>query len=154
MILEGCQNHQCHFPKEKPFDLSHYRRILLHKGGGVIQGEDWLYAEKLNNKKNDNLSVTCRFHLAPEVSAHISKSGSVIIDIPHYGQRIFNTGSGKISLEESVYVGAGYPQRTKQIVIHATMNSPLLKIRWAMQTVSKKNGKTESAQQEKELATT
>ena len=147
-ILEGAQSLHYSFGKEKPSDISHYRRLLLHKGGNVTQGEDWIYTDAISNKKDQNLLLTCRFHLAPEISAHISKSGSVIIDVGEYGQRIFSTGSGKISLEDSVYVGAGYPQKTKQIVIRTTVISPLSKVRWAMQTVSQKNTKKEENKKE------
>ena len=143
IVLEGAHAFEC---SARDIIISHHRRILLHKNGHIIQGEDWICQNKnkiIKLKKSslpDNKDLECliRFHLSPEVDAYISRTGSVIITIPDVGERIFNVGSGKISLEESVYVGQGQPHPTKQIVIRIPLSSDVVKIRWTMQLAQKR----------------
>ena len=92
----------------------------------------------MKNRKNETLMAICRFHLAPDIKAEISKTGSVVITINGDEKRIFNTGSGKISLEETVYFGRGYPEKSQQIVIRAPLKKDTVKIRWAMQMIHNK----------------
>lgn len=130
--------------KGKTIEFSHYRKILLHKGGGILQGEDWVCVSNdliRANKHHAPKEALCRFHLSPSVSAKISKTGSVILSIPGERDKIFNSGSGKISLEDAVYFGKRYPEKIQQIIIRVPLNNETTKIRWALQTIQAKKEK-------------
>lgn len=141
VILEGTHAFEASDGQKQNFSFSHYRKILLHKNGHIVQGEDWVCIPKANFKKihaEQSIELNVRFHLAPNIRAEISKTGSVVIHVPEEGHYIFNAGSGKISIEESVYTAAGYPKSSKQIIIRVNAMNEVTKIRWTMQTVQKK----------------
>ena len=141
LILEGAHSFDAIDANNQNVPLSHYRRILLHKNGHIVQGEDWICLSKSLFKKSNtekSFEFIVRFHLSPDIHTEISKTGSVIIQISEQEKYIFNAGSGKIALEQSVYTGYGYPVQSKQIVIRVNANSETTKIRWTMQNINKK----------------
>ncbi|MFT8420978.1 MAG: heparinase II/III family protein, partial [Gluconacetobacter sp.] len=63
-------------------------------------------------------SFDLRFHLHPAVGAEWDAEGQIVmLDV---GGRIwkFRADGGTLAVEESIYCGAGKPERTRQIVIH------------------------------------
>ncbi len=133
----------------KKFKLLYKRKLMLHKNGSALQGEDWVYADRdatgklLKNMPEEGV---IRFHIHPDTKAEISKSGSVSLafkDQTVPGNWIFLCGSGKVTLEDSIYAGAGCLQSTKQIVILFRIRKDIEKIRWTFQYSAQNGSRSE-----------
>ncbi len=112
-------------------DLSHdgyvrrlgyvHRRLILMSGDGKeIRGEDML-TPAARRRKPVRLPVQIRFHLAPGVEPTLTadNQGALMrIDLGALWQ--FRTGTGKLTIEESLWVdGDGRPHPTRQLVVTA-----------------------------------
>ncbi|MFT8644716.1 heparinase II/III family protein [Gluconacetobacter sp.] len=94
-----------------PFGASWRRRLYLGEGGEDLRGEEIVEGERAQ-------SFDLRFHLHPAVGAEWDAEGQIVmLDV---GGRIwkFRADGGTLAVEESIYCGAGKPERTRQIVIH------------------------------------
>ncbi|HEY4343957.1 MAG TPA: heparinase II/III family protein [Parvibaculum sp.] len=138
---------------EKRFGLVHRRRLFLSAAGEELRGEDLLvegdaasapypWQPTYWHKRPVDPSFTIRFHLHPDARASLAHDGSnVLVLLPNGdGWQFRALGAGgpvPISLEESVYLGAGEPtRRAEQIVISGAVFRNEAKVNWAWKRLS------------------
>ena len=104
----------------KESGLTHRRRFYMSVDGHDIRGEDSLFvplgAVPLSNAEKP---FQIRFHFHPDVRVSLSQDqqSALLVQGGKAGWR-FRTDGGLISLEDSVYLGAGHkPVKCQQIVI-------------------------------------
>ena len=112
--------------------ITHRRRLYMSAQGHNLRGEDSLTcAVGLTHP----LDVAVRFHLHPKTQVSLVQDGkeALIRLAGGAGWRFVHSGGG-LSLEDSVYMGSGaHPRKSKQLVIHARMDSDRAAIKWALQ---------------------
>lgn len=112
--------------------VSHRRRFYLCQQGHDLRGEETLTADLAPAKPVD---VTVRFHIHPRVLVSLVQDGQeALLRLPSgIGWRFYVVG-GKLSLENSVYMGADCrPIKTKQLVIQTEMTKMSMVLKWALQ---------------------
>lgn len=94
------------------FGVIHHRRLFLSSTGDDLRGEDRFEGPGPS-------SVVLRFHLHPDVTASLAASGDNVLLRPAKGAGWqFRARGGRISLEQSIYLGrAGEVRRCEQIVV-------------------------------------
>ena len=142
---------------EKRFGLVHRRRLFLNATGEELRGEDLLvegdaaarpypWQPAYWQKRPENPAFTIRFHLHPDARASLAHDGSnVLVRLPNGDGWQFRAvsagGAAPISLEESVYLGAGEPtRRSEQIVVSGSVFRNEARVNWAWRRVSTRNG--------------
>ncbi len=139
---------------EKLFGMTHRRRLFLEATGEELRGEDTLFEteaprtlwQRLRPRKTaDDLPFTIRFHLHPDARASLAHDGTnVLVLLPNGDGWQFLArsagGPAAISLEESVYLGAGEPtRRSEQIVVSSTVFRGEAKVNWAWRRLSSRH---------------
>lgn len=139
---------------EKLFGLTHRRRLFLYAGGEELRGEDRLVASEAPPSLMDRLRprvpaellpFTIRFHLHPDARASLAHDGSnVLVMLANGDGWQFRAGgaggASDITLEESVYLGAGEPaRRSEQIVVSGTVLRGSAKVNWAWKRLSSRH---------------
>ena len=105
----------------------HHRRLYMAESGEDIRGEDSIEA-------TTPLPFVVRFHLHPAVVASMQQDGrSVVLRLPSGSVWSLRAKAVGIALEESVYLGAGQPRASQQIVLAA--GSEIQKAEWAITKV-------------------
>lgn len=119
----------------KAYGLEHERRIFIDSSGEDLRGEDVLHAlpdaKRLVKRKQP---FTLRFHIHPDVRISLAQDGASVILVPPTGEGWrFRAAGGPVTLEESVYLGAGDTvRRTEQIVVAGDFMGETLKVQWAL----------------------
>lgn len=113
----------------KPFGAVHRRRLYLAESGEDVRGEDAVEAP-------GGQPYVLRFHLHPSVTANLLQDGEgVLLRLPaNGGGWRFRADGGKISLEESIYLGGPEPRRTEQVVITGFADGAQ-QVKWAITKV-------------------
>lgn len=108
----------------------HKRRLYLAGDGSDLRGEDTLTGSA-------NRKFAVRFHLHPSVQASPVQGGSaVLLRLPGGGGWRFRAQGGPVSVQESVYLGAGEPKRTVQIVVNGATDRGNALVKWAFTRVA------------------
>lgn len=105
--------------------MRHKRRFFLAAGGEDFRGEDILEGDGAK-------TFRVRFHLHPQVQASLIQGGTgVLLRLPGGGGwRFFATG-GTVSLEDSIYLGAGgRHRRAEQIAVSGLLDSQRTSVKW------------------------
>lgn len=108
----------------------HKRRFFLSANGEDFRGEDILEGD-------GGRTFRVRFHLHPQVQASLIQGGTgVLLRLPGgTGWRFFANG-GTVSLEDSIYLGAGgRHRRAEQIVVSGLLDSHRTSIKWRLAKV-------------------
>ena len=139
---------------EKLFGLTHRRRLFLYADGEELRGEDMLVASEAPPSLMDRLRprvtaellpFTIRFHLHPDARASLAHDGSNVLVMLANGEgwqfRAAGAGGASdITLEETVYLGAGEPaRRSEQIVVTGTVLRGAAKVNWAWKRLSSRH---------------
>ena len=96
----------------------HRRRLYLAEGGEDIRGEDFIEAEK-------PVAFVLRFHLHPDVMVkHDSEPGSLSLTLHSGAQWRMRIEGGAVGIDESVYLGAGAPRVSRQVVVTVAPPAP------------------------------
>ena len=112
----------------KPFGAIHRRRLYMSESGEDIRGEDAVEATA-------PLGYVIRFHLHPAVSASLQMDGeAVLLRLPSGGGWRLRADGVRISVEESIYLGANEMRRTNQVVLTGYPDGPQL-AKWAISKV-------------------
>ena len=127
VILEAA-----HDGYENPFGLIHRRLLMMGPDGRALQGEDNLIGA-------GGESYAVRFHLHPTVQATMLQGGdSVLLRLGHGAGWRFTSGDGKLTLEESVFVGApGQVRRSQQVVISGHLDGSGTTVKWLLGQIGK-----------------
>jgi len=106
------------------FDLIHKRSLYVAAEGDDLRGEDCLSGPGPK-------PFAIRFHLHPSVQASLIEGGRAVLLKLSGGQGWwFRTGSGEVTLEESVYLGSGLRRRCQQIVVSGNHEGPETIAKW------------------------
>ena len=112
----------------KPFGAVHRRRLYIAESGEDLRGEDAVEAATPQ-------PFTIRFHLHPAVNASLQHDAeAVLLRLPHGGGWRLRADGARISIEESVYLGAPEPRRAEQVVLTVDADGPQL-VKWAITKV-------------------
>ena len=112
----------------KPFGALHRRRLYLAESGEDIRGEDAIEAPEPQ-------PYTLRFHLHPSVSANLQQDGeAVLLRLPSGAGWRLRAEGGRITLEESIYLGGTEPRRSEQVVLTGYADGPQ-QVKWAISKV-------------------
>jgi len=125
----------------RKFGLVHRRRLYLEGDGGDLRGEDIIAKVETGrgakNTHSENLPLSIRFHLHPDVSASLSRDGgSAVLRLPDGDGWKLRASGGTLALAESIYFGERGPaRRTEQIVVTGTVEFGEAVIKWALRRV-------------------
>ncbi|TVR84105.1 MAG: hypothetical protein EA405_02510 [Rhodospirillales bacterium] len=110
----------------RAFGLLHRRRLYIDPTGDDVRGEDVLDGTGRHGFK-------LRFHLHPAVAAELdSEEATVRLRLPTGGIWRFLAVGGRVSLDDSVYLGSGdSPRPTSQIVVSGAPQEPGGRVKWA-----------------------
>lgn len=110
----------------------HTRMLYLGENGCDFRGEDILCAKIAPAKPID---VAIRFHIHPRVLVSLVQEGeAALLRLPGGAGWRFQTKTGMLVLEDSIYLGEGTePRKTKQLVIYGQTVEKKSKINWALQ---------------------
>lgn len=126
------------------FGLIHARRLNLSLAGDVLEGEDILSAVSEAEKRRfharaseaDGVSFALRFHLHPDVDAHLdAKTGTVALRLPNRDLWHFTHDAGcTIRLDPSVYLEKTRPEpaSSRQIVLLGRAATLVTSVRWRL----------------------
>ncbi len=113
---------------KKLFGAVHRRRLYLAESGEDIRGEDAIEAPNPQ-------PFTLRFHLHPDVSASLQQDGeAVLLRLRSGGGWRLRADGGRMTLEESVYLGSAEPRRSEQVVLTGYADGPQ-QVKWAISKV-------------------
>mgnify|MGYP000609640697 CR=1 FL=1 len=113
--------------------IVHQRRLYLAADGSDLRGEDTLFGPAGH-------PFSVRFHLHPSVQASMVQSGgAVLLRLPNgQGWRLHGAG-GKLSLEESIYLGRpGTVRHTLQVVLAGTTRADETVVKWRIGRVGRR----------------
>ena len=129
---------------EPTHGLAHVRRLELSHDGRQLDGEDALTAIGSDGERRFDLAFfktngrgvpfTLRFHLHPDVDAHLDMGGAAVSMVLKNGEIwIFRfNGPARLSLEPSVYLERSRlsPRASRQIVLTATALDYATRLGW------------------------
>jgi len=118
---------------EPPFGVLHRRRVYLAADGADIRGEDRL----TRIRSGDALGLAVRFHLHPDVRASIVHDRTAtLLRLPSGAAFRFDAAGGRLTLEESIYLGASAGgRRTEQIVLESTLAGEEAHVKWSLRRI-------------------
>ncbi|MEO0357150.1 MAG: heparinase II/III family protein [Pseudomonadota bacterium] len=123
--------------------LAHGRTLDLTIKGQGLAGEDTLLAETPEDKvrlrrkiDQDGVTVSIRFHLHPDVDAHLDLNGKAVsLALPDASVWVFrHDGFAHLSLEPGVYLEQGrvMPRTADQIVLSYQVTDTKTQVRWTL----------------------
>lgn len=127
----GVMVEACHNGYQSLFGLTHKRKLALLEDGEYLAGEDEISSDAELLRPH---YVTIRFHLHPRVQASLIQNDTeVLLRMPNAGGWRFSGDGEKITLEESVYCGSGYPRGTLCIAMTREITAASFSVPWAVQ---------------------
>ena len=128
--------------------LSHRRRLYMSIDGDDIRGEDSLYVPLgAAPHSREEKPFQIRFHFHPDVRVSLSQDqkSALLVQGGKAGWR-FRADGGPLTLEDSVYLGAGIkPAKSQQIVISGSAfcdsdgETRSNRVRWAFRKLEARN---------------
>ena len=113
---------------KKLFGAVHRRRLYVAESGEDVRGEDAVEAPTPQ-------PFTLRFHLHPDVNASLQHDGeAVLLRLRSGGGWRLRAEGGRMSLEESIYLGGAEPRRSEQVVLTGYADGPQ-QVKWAISKV-------------------
>lgn len=113
---------------KKLFGAVHRRRLYLAESGEDVRGEDAIEAPTPQ-------PFTLRFHLHPDVNANLQHDGeAVLLRLRSGAGWRLRAEGGRMSLEESIYLGGSEPRRSEQVVLTGYADGPQ-QVKWAISKV-------------------
>jgi uncharacterized heparinase superfamily protein len=123
----------------KLFAIEHHRRLYLSGEGGDLRGEDELIGPGL--LRHQGLSYALRFHLHPGIPASLLGGGdSVVLRVGRSEAWRFTAKGGRVTLEDSIYLGTGTPRKTEQIVVTCEIGDTKPQIKWSLKRLEALKG--------------
>lgn len=128
--------------------ISHERDLFLASGGRDFRGEDRFHA----SEGTGSTSFAIRFHVHPSVKASPAReSPHVLLMLPCGSVWQFSARGGRVSLEDSVFLGGPAPQRgSLQIVVRGIVGHPAC-VHWAFKKMKRRHRTVLSVSQAQEL---
>jgi uncharacterized heparinase superfamily protein len=108
------------------FGLLYSRQLFLAADGEDLRGE-----ETLTGRPGAKFAV--RFHLHPSVAVSLDEGdGAALLRLPSGACWHLRAAGAEMSLGESVYLGAGKPRKTQQVMLSGTVEGGGSTVRWAL----------------------
>lgn len=127
---EGIWVDVTHDGYQEAFGVVHKRILYLSAAGDDFRGEDILEGA-------GEAPFAVRFHLHPHVQASLLEGGrGVLLRLPDGKGWQFLAGGGKVSLDESLYLGENRLRRTEQIVVSGILGAEGARVRWRVWRIS------------------
>ncbi len=112
----------------RPFGAVHRRRLYMSESGEDIRGEDGVEAAEPQ-------PYVVRFHLHPDVDASVQQDGeAVLLRLASGSFWRLRADNARVTLEESIYLGAAAPRRCEQVVLTGYQDGPQ-QVKWAITKV-------------------
>ena len=112
----------------KPFGAIHRRRLYMAESGEDIRGEDVVEAAA-------PLPYVVRFHLHPDVEASLQQDGeAALLRLPAGSSWRLRADGARLTVEESIYLGAAESRRSEQVVLTSLPDGPQT-VKWAITKV-------------------
>lgn len=112
----------------RSFGATHRRRLYVSESGEDIRGEDAIEGPA-------PCPFAVRFHLHPNVQASLQQdAAAVLMRLRSGGGWILRADGASLSLEESIYLGAGELRKTEQVVMTGREDGPQ-QVKWAIHRV-------------------
>jgi uncharacterized heparinase superfamily protein len=109
----------------RPFGVFHHRMLYMSANGETVQGEDSLIGPEPR-------AFAVRFHLHPQVGVSLQSHGeAALLRLPSGGFWQLRARGGRMSVEESIYLGGPVPRRTEQVVITCWEDGERV-VKWAL----------------------
>ena len=113
---------------KRAFGAVHRRSLYIASSGDDVRGEDTVEAFGPQ-------PFTLRFHLHPDVAASPQGNGeAVLLRLRSGAGWRLRADGGKLSIEDSIYLGGPEPRRSEQVVITGAADGPQ-QIKWAISKV-------------------
>ncbi len=112
---------------KQAFGAIHRRSLYIASSGDDVRGEDTVEAFAPQ-------PFTLRFHLHPDVSASPQQGGAVLLRLRSGAGWRLRAEGGRLSIEDSIYLGGIEPRRSEQVVITGTADGPQ-QVKWAISKV-------------------
>jgi uncharacterized heparinase superfamily protein len=113
---------------KRAFGAIHRRSLYIASSGDDVRGEDTIEAFGPQ-------PFTLRFHLHPDVSASPQQGGeAVLLRLRSGGGWRLRADGGRMSIEDSIYLGGREPRRSEQVVITGSPDGPQ-QVKWAISKV-------------------
>jgi len=110
--------------------------MTLSSRGNSLAGADRLTPSETKRRKRRNAPVpyAIRFHIHPDVRVSLAQDlRSAILKLPNGEGWRFRWGGGALSIEESIYLGAGVARRAEQLVITGEVADQPVECAWALE---------------------
>ena len=116
-----------HYGYKKRLGVVCKRSIELSDSGRNITGMERIEGP---SKK----SFYCRFHLAPNVQASLSRNeSSVLLKLGGHGWEFSFDGDAKLSIEPSIYItDTGEERHTDQIILSGETKKEIFELIWGL----------------------
>jgi len=113
------------------FGLVHQRQLFLSADGEDLRGED-----RVSGKAGQGFAI--RFHLHPQVQASLTQDGAAaLLRLPSgLGWRLRAQGA-VMSLAESIYLGAGAPRKSQQVLLDGHVATAGTTVKWGLRREGK-----------------
>ena len=99
--------------------------LYMSANGETVQGEDSLIGPEPR-------AFAVRFHLHPQVGVSLQSHGeAALLRLPSGGFWQLRARGGRMSVEESIYLGGPVPRRTEQVVITCWEDGERV-VKWAL----------------------
>jgi len=118
---------------QKPFALTHERRLFLSHDGADLRGEDRLLSR---DGQAPVRRFALRFHLHPSLKVAQEDGRSVLLTLPS-GVSWRLRVDADLDVVDSVYLGGDAIRKTSQIVLSGFTGSESTVIKWALKKVAK-----------------
>ena len=124
------------------FGLMHHRSIYMNETGCDIRGEDILEEQGNARKRVEGpVNFDVRFHIHPDIT--LSRQGGadrLLLRLSGTEFWQFQCSGGELSLEESLYMGAGgRRQNCRQIVISGPVIEAKTVIKWSLRRIESRD---------------
>lgn len=108
-----------------PFRAIHRRRLFLAASGDELRGSDEIEADEPQ-------PFAIRFHLHPSVTVSLRGDGTAaLLTLPNSGGWQLYAEGARLSLEESIYLGAPGLRKSEQVVLTGYQDGPQT-VKWAI----------------------
>jgi uncharacterized heparinase superfamily protein len=113
---------------KRAFGAIHRRSLYIASSGDDVRGEDTVEAFGPQ-------PFTLRFHLHPDVNASPQQGGeAVLLRLRSGAGWRLRADGGRMSIEDSIYLGGAEPRRSEQVVITGSADGPQ-QVKWAISKV-------------------
>lgn len=122
-------SHDAYVPE---FGIRHERKITISSQGLTVTGGDRLVPVR---PARGALGFKLRFHIHPDVRVSHLEGGAILLKLPNREGWRFRAGGGRLSIEESIYVGGETVRRCEQLVVAGEVQGSPAEAAWIFEQI-------------------